>query len=49
MSLSARKARHKAQRARRSLERSFNADAYNRVTYNLLMMLDKLDKFTVVA
>jgi tetratricopeptide (TPR) repeat protein len=34
--------------ARRSLERSFNADAFNRVTYNLLMMLDKLDKFTVV-
>ncbi len=31
-----------------ALERSFNADAFNRVTYNLLMMLDKLDKFTVV-
>ena len=34
--------------ARRALERSFNADAFNRVTYNLLMMLDKLEKFTVV-
>lgn len=34
--------------ARRALERSFNADPFNRVTYNLLMMLDKLDKFTVV-
>ncbi len=34
--------------ARRSLERSFNADRYNRVTFNLLQMLDKLDAFTVV-
>lgn len=34
--------------ARRALERSFNADPFNRVTYNLLMMLDKLDTFTVV-
>jgi tetratricopeptide (TPR) repeat protein len=34
--------------ARRALERSFAADPFNRVTYNLLMMLDKLDTFTVV-
>ena len=34
--------------ARQALERSFNADRFNRVTYNLLMMLDKLDAFTVV-
>ena len=34
--------------ARRALERSFDLDPFNRVTYNLLMMLDKLDKFTVV-
>ncbi|MEO5896747.1 MAG: tetratricopeptide repeat protein [Vicinamibacterales bacterium] len=34
--------------ARRSLERSFNADRFNRVTFNLLQMLDKLDGFTVV-
>ncbi|HJR60691.1 MAG TPA: tetratricopeptide repeat protein [Vicinamibacterales bacterium] len=34
--------------ARRALERSFDADRFNRVTYNLLMLLDKLDQFTVV-
>ena len=34
--------------ARRALERSFNIDSFHRVTYNLLMMLDKLEKFTVV-
>jgi cellulose synthase operon protein C len=34
--------------ARRALERSFNLDSFHRVTYNLLMMLDKLDDFTVV-
>lgn len=34
--------------ARTALERSFGADPFNRVTYNLLMMLDKLEKFTVV-
>ena len=34
--------------ARQALDRSFTADPFNRVTYNLLMMLDKLDKFTVV-
>jgi tetratricopeptide (TPR) repeat protein len=34
--------------ARRALERSFNADRFNRVTYNLLLLLDKLDGFTVV-
>ncbi len=35
--------------ARRALEQSFNADRFNRVTYNLLMLLDKLDTFTVVT
>ncbi|MBA2301110.1 MAG: tetratricopeptide repeat protein [Acidobacteria bacterium] len=35
--------------ARRALERSFEADRFNRVTYNLLMLLDKLDTFTVVT
>lgn len=34
--------------AREALERAFNADRFNRVTYNLLMLLDKLDNFTVV-
>ncbi|MEX2662828.1 MAG: tetratricopeptide repeat protein, partial [Vicinamibacterales bacterium] len=34
--------------ARVALERSFKSDPFNRVTYNLLMMLDKLDTFTVV-
>ena len=34
--------------ARQALERSFTADRFNRVTYNLLMLLDKLDNFTVV-
>ena len=34
--------------ARRALERSFKADSFNRVTYNLLQMLDKLETFTVV-
>jgi tetratricopeptide (TPR) repeat protein len=34
--------------ARRALERSFTLDSFHRVTYNLLMMLDKLEDFTVV-
>jgi tetratricopeptide (TPR) repeat protein len=34
--------------ARTALERSFNADRFNRITYNLLLLLDKLDTFTVV-
>ena len=34
--------------ARQSLERSFQIDRSNRITYNLLTMLDKLDDFTVV-
>ena len=34
--------------ARAALERSFDADRFNRVTYNLLMLLDKLDDFTEV-
>lgn len=34
--------------ARDALEKSFSADRFNRVTYNLLMLLDKLDDFTVV-
>lgn len=34
--------------ARRALERSFKIDPYHRVTYNLLMLLDKLENFTVV-
>jgi tetratricopeptide (TPR) repeat protein len=34
--------------ARQALERSFSADRFNRVTYNLLLLLDKLDDFTVV-
>ena len=33
--------------ARRALERSFNADPFDRVTYNLLALLDTLDKFVV--
>ncbi len=33
--------------ARRSLERSFRADPYDRVVFNLLQMLDKLDQFVV--
>lgn len=33
--------------ARGALERSFEADPYDRVTYNLLMLLDSLDKFVV--
>jgi tetratricopeptide (TPR) repeat protein len=33
--------------ARQTLERSFKADPFDRVTFNLLQMLDKLDKFTV--
>jgi len=33
--------------ARRTLERSFRADPYDRIVYNLLQMLDKLDQFTV--
>lgn len=34
--------------ARQALERSFSFDRFNRVTFNLLQMLDKLDAFTVV-
>ena len=34
--------------ARRSLERAWSRDRFNRVTYNLLTVLDRLDKFTVV-
>lgn len=34
--------------ARAALERSFAADRFNRITYNLLLLLDKLDEFTVV-
>ena len=34
--------------ARKALERSFTSDRFNRVTYNLLQLLDKLDTFTVV-
>ena len=34
--------------ARDALEKSFSADRFNRITYNLLMLLDKLDDFTVV-
>jgi cellulose synthase operon protein C len=33
--------------ARRALERSFNADPFDRVTWNLLALLDTLDKFVV--
>ena len=34
--------------ARRALERSFRADPFDLVTFNLLKMLDKLDQFQVV-
>jgi tetratricopeptide (TPR) repeat protein len=34
--------------ARKTLERAFKDDAFNRVTKNLLDLLDKLDKFDVV-
>ncbi|HEV3485644.1 MAG TPA: tetratricopeptide repeat protein, partial [Vicinamibacterales bacterium] len=34
--------------ARRALERAWERDRFNRVTYNLLTLLDHLDKFTVV-
>src|SRR5688500_5335639 len=33
--------------AKRALERSFNADPFDQVTYNLLSLLDSLDKFVV--
>ena len=33
--------------ARKALERSFSADPFDQVTYNLLALLDKLDKFVV--
>ena len=33
--------------ARKALERSFNADPFDQVTYNLLSLLDTLDKFVV--
>ena len=33
--------------ARKSLDKAFGIDAYDRVTYNLLMLLDTLDKFVV--
>src|SRR5919106_923947 len=35
--------------ARRSLETAFKADPYDTVTYNLLQLLDKLDKFETVT
>jgi tetratricopeptide (TPR) repeat protein len=34
--------------ARDALERAFDADRFNRVTYNLLTLLDKLDDFVAV-
>ena len=34
--------------ARRALDRSWKGDPYDRVVYNLLQMLDKLEKFVVV-
>ena len=34
--------------ARRALERSFKDDPYDRVTYNLLTLLDKIEKFEVI-
>jgi tetratricopeptide (TPR) repeat protein len=34
--------------ARRALETAFRGDAYNRVTFNSLELLDKLDKFRVI-
>jgi tetratricopeptide (TPR) repeat protein len=34
--------------ARRTLDRAFRSDPYDRVTYNLLTLLDTLDQFTVV-
>jgi tetratricopeptide (TPR) repeat protein len=34
--------------AKRSLDRAHNDFPFNRVTYNLLLLLDKLEKFTVV-
>ena len=33
--------------ARRSLERAFRADPFDRIVFNLLQMLDKLDRFSV--
>jgi tetratricopeptide (TPR) repeat protein len=36
------------QEARRALDRAFKADPYDVVTYNLLSLLDTLDKFEVV-
>ena len=35
--------------ARRSLETAFKADPYDTVTYNLLQLLDKLDKFETIT
>jgi tetratricopeptide (TPR) repeat protein len=34
--------------ARRALETSFRADPYNKLTYNSLELLDKIDKFTTI-
>ena len=34
--------------ARRSLDRAFRADPYDKITYNLLQLLDTLDTFVVV-
>ena len=34
--------------ARRALERSFKYDPFDRVTFNLLTLLDKLEKFEVI-
>jgi Flp pilus assembly protein TadD len=35
------------QQARRALQQAFDIDAYDKVTYNLLALLDTLDKFVV--
>ena len=34
--------------ARRALDRAFKLDRFDRVTFNLLALLDKLEKFDVV-
>ena len=34
--------------ARRALDRAFRSDPYDKVTYNLLTLLDKLDQFVVI-
>ncbi|HXH23623.1 MAG TPA: tetratricopeptide repeat protein [Vicinamibacterales bacterium] len=35
--------------ARKALERAFERDPFNQVTYNLLLMLDELDKFQTIT